>query len=228
MAARTQTSFYPAKTREEVCKACYVSGESDSCRPNFGNAQNSSLACADCNIECNTAQAYCSIGYESITSHGDVGSFSGFGAKAEDMIYKVWTKDKWNELQDDYLTANAMGQESSQGGSFSFSSFDSGVYYTAAKYNEFSKAASAFSSSTPEVKAEDLIKVSHSTALETGFSNGKFGSSVCDICNAGTQHNCGYNCSCNYNCSYNCQYNCSYNCHYNCCNHQCSSNKPAT
>ena len=91
-----------------------------------------------------------------------------------------------------------MGLKSPQGASLSFSTVSNGNLYTSKLYNEFSTAASAFGSSTPSVNPEDLITVGRSKALETGFANGKFNSSVCDICNAGTQHNCGYNCNCNY------------------------------
>jgi hypothetical protein len=157
-----------------------------------------------------------------------VGSFSGFGVKAEDFIHEKWTVAKWNELQDKYLTANEMGITSSQNASFTFTKPESNKPYTAEMYNEFVNAAKSFNSTIPSVAVNDLITVARSTALETGFANGKFGTSVCDICNVGGQHNCGYNCNCNYNCSHNCSYNCSHNCSYNCCNHNCSSNKPAT
>lgn len=228
MAVKTQSHYYPAKTITETCYACYVSGESSDCRPAKGNSQNSSKACGTCNVICNSSQAYCNISKESISSHEDVGSFSGFNVSSTtDIICEKWTVSKWNELQDKYLTANNMGYTESQGEDIEFTRAVSKEPYTAASYNEFVSAASKFNSSISSVDVNDIIRVAHSTALETGFSKGKFDSSVCDICNVGGQHSCGYNCSCNYNCSYNCYYNCSYNCSHNC-SHNCSSNKPAT
>ena len=215
MGAKAQTIYYPAASVEDVCNSCYVSGESSDCKPDNGSSQNS-IYCGTCNVDCNTSQAYCDIGHESITSHGNVGSFSGFGANVNDLIHANWTVAKWNELHDLYLTANNMGLKSPQGASLSFSTVSNGNLYTSKLYNEFSTAASAFGSSTPSVNPEDLITVGRSKALETGFANGKFNSSVCDICNAGTQHNCGYNCNCNYNCNHNCNYNCKYDCSYDC------------
>ena len=38
MAAKNQTVFYPAKSKSAACNACYVSGESSSCRPSNGSS----------------------------------------------------------------------------------------------------------------------------------------------------------------------------------------------
>lgn len=178
------------------------------------------------------------MGIQYISTHGDVGPFSGFGVATDNLIFKKWTASKWNELQKLYETANSLGLKSSQNGNFSFTRAQAdpcnnlhpaNSLITAEKYNQFSSAAKAFSAIIPTVSGVTdtnpgtVIEKKHSDALETGFSNSKFKTSVCDICNVGTQHNCGYNCQCNYNCSYNCYYNCSYNCSHNC-SHNCGTN----
>ena len=166
MGAKAQTIYYPAASVEDVCNSCYVSGESSDCKPDNGSSQNS-IYCGTCNVDCNTSQAYCDIGHESITSHGNVGSFSGFGANVNDLIHEKWTVAKWNELQDLYLTANNMGLKSPQGASLSFSTVSNGNLYTSKLYNEFSTAASAFGSSTPSVNPEDFANAAGATSQAT-------------------------------------------------------------
>ncbi|MBE6148312.1 MAG: hypothetical protein E7167_02190 [Firmicutes bacterium] len=218
--------YYPAGTVNEVCEACYAS--ESSCKPDFGSSTESTY-CGNCNVQCNTSQSFCSIGIQNISSHGNVGSFSGFGATSDNLIFEKWTASKWNELQQLYEIANGLGIKQNQGASFSFTraaadpcnnTHPANSLITAEKYNEFSTAAEKFGSYIPTVTggpSGTVITAGHSTNLENGFSNAKFNTSVCDICNAGTEHNCGYNCSCNYNCGYNCNYNC--------CNHNCNKNE---
>lgn len=55
MGAKAQTHYYPAASKEAACKACYVSGESNDCKPSKGSSQNSSTACGSCNITCNSS-----------------------------------------------------------------------------------------------------------------------------------------------------------------------------
>ncbi len=177
-------------------------------------------SCGNCNVLCNSSQSYCSLGRQSISSM--VGDFSGFNVKTDDFIWEKWTTSKWNELQNKYATANSLGMRSSQGASLSFTPAQKDMVITADLYNEIAKASQAFGGSTPYVSVDQLITADLSDALDNGFAGSKFRSGVCDVCNSGTQHNCGYNCACNYNC---CNYNC--NCNYQCsCNHQCSCNKP--
>ena len=222
-----QTKFYPASSVSNICTSCYSSGQSSSCKPKNGSSQNSTY-CGSCNTSCNTSQAYCSIGYQLISSHGDVGSFSGFNVSKDDIIFKKWTHEKWNQLQNKYKIAGSVGKTFSQG-SPSFTQVDTNDIITADLYNEFYTAAQNFNASSyiSKVEKNNVIKESHSTALENSFSHSKFNSSVCDICNVGRQHNCGYNCNCNYNCNHNCDYNCSYNCSYNC-NHNCNHDEKTT
>jgi len=221
MASRGQSSYYPCnETAATLCSAgatCYAGSVSACSNPSYGSQQNTT-PCPTCNTSpCNSSQAYCSIGYENITSHGDVGSFS-FGAGSNQTIWKVWTAAKWNLLQDNYDTANDVGKVQKQGAGLSFTpaTSDDGFTHakssliTAAIYNQFSTAASGFNSSIPAVTQNSTIKASHSTAIDSGYASSKFNTDVCDVCNAGSEHNCSYNCACNYNCSYNC--GCNYNC----------------
>lgn len=229
-------TYYPASKVEDICNGCYAS-ESACSKPLNGSSQNSTY-CGTCNVDCNTSQTFCGLGVQVISNHADVGTFGGFGATTDALIFEKWTASKWNELQQLYEKANSLGITSSQGGGFSFTravsdrcnnTHPANSLITADKYNQFSTAAAAFSSTIPTVTGVTKdnpgtpIRLEHSTALETGFANAKFKTSVCDICNVGTQHNCGYNCQCNYNCSYNCYYNCSYNCSHNC-SHNCGTN----
>lgn len=232
MPARAQSNFYPAATIDEVCNGCYASESVCSC--GSGSNQNSTY-CGTCNVDCNTQQSYCALNMQTITQHGDVGSFGGFGANLNDIIYQKWTHTLWNRLQDNFLTADRMGISEPQGAGFGFTPaaqghptppinppYPANSLVTAAQYNQFSTAAAAFSAAIPAVNQGDIIKATHSAALETGYAAGQFRNTVCDICNGtASQHNCGYNCSCNYNCcNYNC---CNYDCSYDCCNYNCGT-----
>jgi hypothetical protein len=92
---------------------------------------------------------------------------------------------------------------------------------TAKQYNSFIEASKEHFNNEEAVEVKKdvtVISKSLSDQLDELINNNKFSSSVCDICNTGSQHSCSYNCECNYNC---CNHNCS-------CNHQCSCNKPSS
>ena len=165
----SQQHYYPAASIANICQTCY-SGQSSSCQPENGSSQNST-PCGSCNTVCNSSQAYCNINHQFVTSHEDVGTFSGFNVQKDDFIHEKWTKTKWTELQNLYINANSVGNSVSQGASLSFTNVQNINLITAALYNEFHNAATAFnnSSATPLVNQNDLITAALSTALETGL-----------------------------------------------------------
>jgi hypothetical protein len=210
-----QKNFYPGKTIDDICVTCYT-GQA-SCTKSQGCQTQAAPCASNCNTKCLTAQTYCNIGYQSISSHGDVGSFSGFKAPEKGLIFKSWTAEKWNLLQKKFEAAMDVGQKVSQGVEVSFTraaadpdnkDHPDNSLITADKYNEFVAAINGFGGKLDEVVAKKTpIMLSHSTDLDNGFTNAKFKTTVCDLCNAGKQYSCTYNCSCNYQCS--CNHHCS-------------------
>lgn len=227
----SQTTFYPSSSKSALCESCYTGQSqrtSSSC-----SGSNTTPYCDSCNSICNSAQNYgnLSIGKCSVLQHPDI-DFSGFNAKQGDFIYKYWTADKWNELQEIFSLLYSIGNKKSTEDIYTPVSFtqvckneNSNNLITADQYNAFIDASTEhfnndINTQTVE-KDNTIISKSLSDQLDKLLQNSFFNSSICDICNVGSQHSCTYNCACNYNC---CNYDCQYNCQYNCCNHNCSCN----
>lgn len=220
----SQSHFYPGKNLSDICTSCYTELTQRSSSDCSGD-NTTSYCSGTCNTSCNSAQNYGNIsfnesGCQTLAEHGDL-SFSGFNATQNGIIYNYWTHSKWNELQEAIEDAYNIGQKSStnQSRDLYFTRVNSNDVITAEQYNQFSKnVRTNFNCSNGDAplveKDNTIITKTLSDQLDKLLNNSTFNSSVCDLCNTGSQTNCSYNCSCNYNCcNYNC---CNYNCNYNC------------
>lgn len=241
MAARTQVNCYPSQALAVqdswlpgICTVCNATTMQRIGNCNSNSAQTSQLSCATCNTVCQaTKQAYCSIDHENIEDHEDVGKYTSktpHQCEAKDeFIFRNWTADWWNELQDSYLTADKVGKTKAQDSGVSFSDGQAkpdptnvphpqGSLVTAKKYNEISDAVSKFRTSLAKVKGSaevgcenaDVIRASHAVALRTSYQAAKFKTDVCDCCNTKVQWSvhCSCNCSCSCTCNCSCQCGC--------------------
>lgn len=252
----SQRNFYPSAaascfniSSSPMCTRCNVAAPhdpgsgctSDYQRNTSGRGVSCSAYCnSSCNTICNSSQAYCSIGRQSITSHGDIGSAPqpGGSTATDQLIHKAWTAQYWNSLIDKLNAAEGLGRQSRQGSSGSAtkvsadptnSTHPSNSLITAEKYNQIRQKFAGFSASYPAVNAGDVIKSSHAEAMKTAFQRARFKTSVCDICNAGMQHagSCGCNCSCSCDCNCGCSCPCDCSCDCSCdCNCGCSCPNP--
>lgn len=223
----TQTTFYPGKFQSSLCTLCY-SGVTERKKTDCSGS-NTTGWCDTCNSICNSAQNYGALTQFqncAVSEHADI-DFSKFNAVAGQGIHSYWTADKWNELQEVFELLYNIGQQKSTNQIVtpitfsrvcSFNDDNINSVITADQYNSFINASKHFNNSKTTSVTQNVTTISKSLSdqLDNLIDNNTFKSSVCDICNIGSQHYCAYNCSCNYNC-----------CNYNCCDYNCSCNSPA-
>ena len=198
------------------CTNCNTNQSASSCKM--------SDPCPACNTKCTSCQAYCQLGIQLIQNHGTVSDYVDPGCMVKDeFIFRNWTADYWNTLQDMLLTADKMGESSPHAGGVSFPNgravpdpenapHPQGSLVTAAKYNDVAAALGIFSSNIDTVvKDDDVIRGAHALAISSAYKSAKFKTTVCDICNGGGyQHAaCSCNSACNCYCSCSCGCSCS-------------------
>lgn len=227
MPARTQQNYKPDTGGKEAgnCQNVNASPFCTVCNTNQSRYWcYQTDPCPGCNTNCTSCQTYCQVGWEYIKNDPDVGPYDDSICMAKDeFIFRNWTAEWWNDYQDDLLTADKMGKKESHNKGVQFpdgravadpenSPHPAGSLVTAKKYNEMVQALSLFSANIATVLGVadngvgDVIRGTHAIALQTGYNNAKFKSSVCDICNAtGFQHAA---CSCNNACSCYCACSC--------------------
>lgn len=237
MAVKPQANCYPSqglvtqnKDAQPVCTGCNVNNpySNSSCSGSNNYAACSSYCNSSCNTVCNTVQAYCSIGYQYIRNHGDVGAHPSIACVARDeLIFRNWTAAYWNSLIDKLDTAEMVGKTKNQGWSVTAEvavadpcndAHPAGSLVTAGKYNQVATKINHFNQATPMVSVGDVIKGLHALALRTNYNNATFFTNVCDVCNTSGQTSpkcdcncpCPCNCSCPCSCSCNCGCGCSY------------------
>lgn len=222
----------------QLCTKCYSTQNpsntctSSSSQNSSSNEQPCSAYCnTGCNSSCNRAQTYCNLGYQLITSI--VGNFpikEVCGASNEtcgysqyDIIGETWTATNWNSIISKIATAERAGTYGR--GNYnaptptraSSTQSDENNIITAEKYNQIVKKINQFNSSLSTVNVDNVITATRANALRTGFNNAKFSSSLCDVCNVGSENvggACGCNCSCA--CACNCGCSCPCNCSCTC------------
>lgn len=223
-------------TESQICSSCY--NDQDNPGPNdckqSGGQPCSAVCNSGCNTICDSSQAFCSIGVQTVTSHADVPGFPWGQVNKDDFIYKFWTADNWNKLIQQVKAAAELGQKQNNGINGSAStSIEVKQLITADVYNQVENLLESFdNASYATVNKNDLITAATSNNIKNSYETMKFKTSVCDICNVGNEHrtgdcNCNCNCSCNCSCSCTCPCSCSCNCSCPCgCSCPCSCSKP--
>lgn len=88
-----------------MCIRCHTGNPDEWCGTRKGRGDPST----ELNV-CETKQAYCSIGRQRITSHGDINPHPAIACVAKDQeIRKNWTAAYWNALIDELGTAEKLG-----------------------------------------------------------------------------------------------------------------------
>ena len=177
----------------------------------------SSYCNSSCNSKCESNQSYCSIGYQLITKHGDVGAYPGEIINTNDIIAYKWSFDFWNNLVDKIETAEIVGKKKSQGvGEVINPKPKKDAPITAKIYNQVEHKLERFNTSYAEVQQEQIISAAVANAMKTAYEAATFNASVCDVCNASgsqSKKTCSCNCpSCSSCPSCSCSCSCSCNC----------------
>lgn len=186
-------------------------------------------SCESCNVNCNdtgcnTIQAFCSIGAQS------VGGFSFNQPVSSNQTFL--TKDNWNRLITYIRAAYAEGNSEFSGGTGGDSGLpveDTNDFMTADVFNKVSEALGNLGSSGPEYRARgktndypgDVIYGRYFEDLESYANNLQYTTSQCDDCNAGCNVTCNGCQKCN---SGGCQNNSPSRCCSSC--NSCESNTP--
>lgn len=154
------------------------------------------VRCQSCNTNCNssgcnTIQAFCSIGKQT------VGSFDfNQCVSSGETVYKFRTN--WNRLITYINDAYEAGRKSN-GGSSGLPSSDTNEFITAAMFNKISAALGGLGSTGPSRRVkgkstgdttEDVIYGSYFEDLESYANNLKYKTSQCDNCNTGCNVTC--------------------------------------
>ena len=217
------TTYYPPRCgQNEYCKFCNTAQTTeDSCtsKTSDNSASTKKPVCSTycdatvCNSTCDLAQTVCKfISGQYIKNHEDVGSYNGMTVTSgQHYIHEVWTADYWDTLISKINTAEKVGYESKQGSGGSVTPGLIGYPnpYTAQLYNDVQKKLTNFNgASYSAVDKDQLITAAVANAIGTAYNNAKFGSSVCDMCNADQSMHMGCGCNCNCMCSCNCGCNC--------------------
>lgn len=170
-------------------------------------------SCQSCNtacnsVGCNTIQAFCSIGGQS------VGSFDFNQCVSAGQTFL--TKANWNRLITYIRNAYAEGTKQN-GGDSGLPASDTNTYMTADVFNKVSAALGGLGSTGPSrrVKAKsatddgDVVYGSYFEDLESYANNLKYKTNQCDNCNTGCNVTCTGCQKCN---SGGCQNNSPTNC----------------
>lgn len=150
------------------------------------------VSCQSCNVNCNdtgcnTIQAFCSIGKQS------VGPFSfGQCVFSGQTVYKF--RASWNKLIS-YINSAYSAGKTSNGGSSGLPSSDTNEFITASMFNKISEALGNLGSIGPSKRVTggpngDIIYGSYFESLESYANNLKYKTSQCDNCNIGCNVTC--------------------------------------
>lgn len=216
-------AYYPSCISDsQICNNCYASQSCTNCGSSNSPHSCSSFCNSGCNTICNSSQAFCSIGIENINSHSDVPKYTPVCQVKDEIIIRNWTAVYWNSIRTRLLKASTLGAKQPQGAPPAFTNAAASPppqlvahppesLITAEKYNQVVDNLNHFGAALTKVAKEDVIKAAHSVALNTGNTNAKFKSNVCDVCNAGSENrnNCNCACQCSCGCDCGCGCNCS-------------------
>lgn len=198
-----------------------------------GNDSGKTYACsvycdAQCNSDCETAQSFCSVDYQLIRKHPDVGDYPMKEANQNvTYIDELWTVANFSKLIARLDGAEKAGYKQTQGASYNVDKPVSGTNITADFYNDIRKKIINFNVDYPSVKSGDIITAESANAIKEAYEAAKFNTNVCDICNTAEYYHpgCGCNCSCSCSCGCSCSCDCSCDCPCDCDNPcSCSSN----
>ena len=202
-----------------ACEVCNVGCQSRNTCQRCNSCHSCNTSCNSPAGQCNTLQAFCSIGAQS------AGGFSFNQGVNKDNLFL--TKTNWNRLIQYINSAYAKGA-TSNGGSSGLPASDSNIFMTADMFNQVSKALGNLGSGGPSlrvVKDVNIVYGSYFSSLEAYANSLKLKTSQCDKCNVScdaTCDTCQYcntsNCgSCNGSCQSHSPHSCSYCCSCNTC-----------
>lgn len=215
-------TYYPTCIAlAEHCNKCNTGESFEGCANGVSGTQECSAYCnSGCNVVCNSlCQAICNVHGQFIKDHKDVGAFPGSEIKVDDFIHEKWSATFWNSLIGNLNTAETVGAVSKQVApndrEVVTAPIGNKAPYTASLYNQVRDKIKQFSNIPDSYKAvnvDDLITATVANAIRTAYNSAKFSSTVCDICNSGTQHYEGSSCTCNCSCTCACACSCSCDC----------------
>lgn len=223
-------------TNAQICSLCNTAQSfssactSKSSKNSKNNEQKCSVYCnSGCNTKCNTAQTYCNLEHEFISSVGGsypikevCGSYNqDCGYNQYDRIDTTWSATNWNSLIKCITTAENSGSgDGAQGSVGTVTAAKSNDPITMSQYNEIVTKLNGFNNTSIDkasrLNNQDIITATKANALRSGYNNAKFKTTVCDICNAGEEHVAPAGCHCNCNCSCACSCACGCSCPCNC------------
>lgn len=231
-------TYYPTCIAlSEHCNKCNTGESFAGCASGNNGTQACSVYCdSGCNVVCNSScQAICNVHGQFIKDHKDVGAFPGSEIKVDDFIHEKWNTTFWNSLIDNLNTAETVGEVSKQVAvndrEVVTAPIGNKAPYTANLYNQVRAKIKQFNNipdSYKDVNVDDLITATVANAIRTAYNSAKFSSTVCDICNSGTQHYEGSSCTCNCSCTCSCSCSCGCDCSgCSCSGCSCSCSSPA-
>lgn len=200
------------------CQTCNSGCQSKNTCQRCNSCQKCNSGCQKCNScqgTCQSSQAFCAIGRQS------VGSFSFNQDVSADALFL--TKANWNRLISYINNAYSRGRQK-DGGNSGLPSSDTNTFMTADMFNKVSSALGGLGSSGPRFRAkvDDVIYGSYFESLESYADSLEYKTNQCDNCNTGCNVSCLGCQSCNTGCQTCNKGNCGS------CNASCQSHSPTT